>query len=100
MELFELRLPKGAGVSLVVRDGTSFVPQQGTRLRRGDQLMVICPGPVRKATERRLHVLSEEGRLAQWRGRAADARPPRRRPRLPWTRASRSDEEQRPPGTR
>ena len=74
MELFELRLPKGAAVSLVVRDGTSFVPQPGTRLRRGDQLMVICPGPVRRVTERRLHVLSEQGRLAQWRGGTPDAR--------------------------
>lgn len=67
LEVFELRLPGGAGVTLVVRDGASLVPQPSTRLRRGDQLMVVCPGPVREATERRLHQLSTRGRLAQWR---------------------------------
>ncbi len=96
MELFELRLPPGAGVSLVVREDTSFVPQPGTRLRRGDQLMVICPGPVRLVTERRLHVLSQLGRLAQWKGSGADPRTRDRRPRPPWARRP----EQRTPGTR
>jgi cell volume regulation protein A len=101
MEMFELRLPEGAGVSLVVRDGASFVPQPGTRLRRGDQLMVICPGQVRRLTERRLHVLSKEGRLAQWRGGAPAARSTRpRRPRAPWTRAPGPEPEQRPPRRR
>ena len=94
MEMFELRLPKGAGVSLVVRDGTSFVPQPGTRLRRGDQLMVICPGPVRTLTEKRLHVLSREGRLAQWRGTEQEDQGPRLRVRR------RTDAEPRPPRTR
>jgi potassium/hydrogen antiporter len=94
MEMFELRLPKGAGVSLVVRDGASFVPQPGTRLRRGDQLMVVCPGPVRTLTEKRLHVLSREGRLAQWRRAEQEDRGPRmrlRRSHVP---------EHRPPGKR
>lgn len=86
MELFELRLPQGVGVSLVVRDETSFVPQPGTRLRRGDQLMVICPGPVRLLTEHRLHVLSQEGRLAQWKRSGDDAAGRDRRARLPWAR--------------
>lgn len=94
MEVFELRLPEGAGVSLVVRDGASFVPQPATRLRRGDQLMVICPGPVRTLTEKRLHVLSREGRLAQWRRAGREEPRPRLRGRRP------AQREQRPPDTR
>src|SRR3954453_13018325 len=41
LEVFELRLPPGANVTLVVRDGRSFVPGDRTVLRRGDQLLVL-----------------------------------------------------------
>ncbi|MFD6431063.1 TrkA C-terminal domain-containing protein, partial [Bacillus velezensis] len=40
VEVGELRLPKGAAVTLVVRDGASFVPAPTTVLRRGDELLV------------------------------------------------------------
>ncbi len=66
MELFELRLPEGANVALVVRDGTALVPEPHTRLARGDDLLVIATSPVRKKAERRLRHVSEAGRLAQW----------------------------------
>ena len=36
VEVFELRLPQGANVTLVVRDGEGFVPGPRTVLRRGD----------------------------------------------------------------
>ena len=68
LEVFELRLPTGANVTLVVREGTSFVPGPRTVLRHGDQLLVIVPTSVRARTESRLHAVSVGGRLAVWGG--------------------------------
>ncbi|GHG81520.1 K+/H+ antiporter [Streptomyces griseocarneus] len=68
VEVSELRLPPGAAVTLVVRDGASFVPGPTTVLRRGDELMVVATDPVRDATERRLRAVGEGGKLAGWLG--------------------------------
>jgi len=68
VEVGELRLPKGASVSLVVRDGTTFVPQLRTVLRHGDELLVVTPRKLRDRTEQRLRSVSLGGRLAQWLG--------------------------------
>ena len=62
----ELRLPPGAVVTLVVRDGTSLVPDANTSLRTGDQLLVVATRAVRDTTERRLRDVSRHGRLARW----------------------------------
>jgi cell volume regulation protein A len=66
VELFELRLPEGAAITLVVRDGTSFVPSSTTRLATGDDLIVVATDAVRAATENRLRAVSRRGRLAGW----------------------------------
>jgi cell volume regulation protein A len=66
VEVAELRLPKGSSVSLVVRDGTTLVPQQRTVLRRGDELLVVTTRKSREQTEQRLRAVSVGGRLAQW----------------------------------
>ncbi|MGZ4559890.1 MAG: potassium/proton antiporter [Mycobacteriaceae bacterium] len=66
--LGELRLPKGATVSLIVRDGDGFTPDTGTRLRRGDQILVVTTTGVRDATEARIRAIDAGGRLARWRG--------------------------------
>ena len=66
VRVFELRLPVGANVSLVVREGRSFVPRDNDVLRPGDQLLVVAPGAVRERTEKRLHAVSRGGRLADW----------------------------------
>jgi cell volume regulation protein A len=66
VEVFELRLPVGASVALVVRDGKSLVPGGTTRIQRGDELLVVVPTPIRVATEERLRAVSEHGRLAGW----------------------------------
>lgn len=66
VEVGELRLPKGAAVTLVVRDGTSFVPQPSTVLRRGDELLVVATDPVRDAAEARLRAIGQGGKLAGW----------------------------------
>ena len=65
--LDELRLPLGAAVTLVLRDGTGFVPDATTRLRQGDSLLIVTTVEVREAAERRLHAVGRHGRLARWR---------------------------------
>jgi len=66
VEVGELRLPKGASVSLVVRDNSTFVPQLRTVLRHGDELLVVTPRKLREKTEDRLRAVSLSGRLAHW----------------------------------
>src|SRR3954447_12922131 len=66
VEVGELRLPLGASVSLVVRDGQTLVPDARTVLRRGDDLLVVTPRRLRVETEDRLRSVSRGGRLAQW----------------------------------
>jgi cell volume regulation protein A len=66
VEITELRLPSGAAVTLVVRDGSSFVPMPSTVLRRGDELLVVTTDQVRDATERRLVAVGRGGKLAGW----------------------------------
>jgi len=66
--LRELRLPRGATVSLVVRDEEAFSPTADTRLRIGDQLLVVTTAAAREATERRIRAVDRAGRLARWYG--------------------------------
>ncbi len=66
VEVGELRLPQGASVSLVIRDGEVLVPERRTVLRNGDDLVVVTPRKVREATEDRLRQVSQNGRLAHW----------------------------------
>lgn len=66
VRVFELRLPRGANVALVVRDGGSFVPRDLDVLRHGDQLLVVTPSAVRDDVERRMYQVSRGGRLAEW----------------------------------
>jgi len=66
VEVAELRLPKGSSVSLIVRDGTTMVPQPRTALRHGDELLVVTTRKAREKTEQRLRAVSLKGRLAQW----------------------------------
>jgi potassium/hydrogen antiporter len=66
VHLDELRLPVGAHVTLVLRDGAGFVPGPDTRLKVGDSLLIVATGGVRDAAERRLRAVSRRGRLARW----------------------------------
>jgi cell volume regulation protein A len=68
VEINELRLPAGSAVTLVVREGKSFVPMPTTVLRRGDELLVVTTDPVREAAERRLRAVGRGGKLASWLG--------------------------------
>ena len=66
VEVSELRLPAGAAVTLVVRDGSSFVPDRTTMLRANDELLVVTTEAASEATERRLRAVDEGGKLAGW----------------------------------
>ncbi|MBO1418848.1 potassium/proton antiporter [Streptomyces sp. FH025] len=66
VEISELRLPKGAAVTLVVREGNSFVPDKATMLRGGDELLVVTTDEVGEAAERRLRAVDKGGKLAGW----------------------------------
>lgn len=68
VEIFELRLPPGASITLIVREGTSFVPEPTTPLQSGDTLLVVTTDAVREAAERRLRAVSRKGKLAGWFG--------------------------------
>jgi cell volume regulation protein A len=71
VEVGELRLPTGASVALIVRDGRTLVPERRTVLRHGDDVLVVTPRKDRLATEQRLRAVSVGGRLAQWLGKEA-----------------------------
>jgi cell volume regulation protein A len=64
--LSELRLPRGATVSLVVRDEQAFTPTGETRLRERDQFLVVTTAEARGATEERIRAVDMRGRLARW----------------------------------
>jgi cell volume regulation protein A len=69
----ELRLPEDAAVVLIVRGGRSFVPDDTTRLMRGDQALLVSARRSRPEAERRLRAVSRAGRLASWRGESGAA---------------------------
>lgn len=83
LEVWELRLPLGSMVTLLVRDGESTVPVRETRLRAGDELLVVATHAVRTQAEDRLRAVSDRGRLASWRddddGQVGDPMSTRRR---------------------
>ena len=54
VEVGELRLPRGASVSMVIREGETIVPERRTVLRHGDDLLVVTPRKQRERTEERL----------------------------------------------
>ena len=62
----ELRLPKGAVLSLVVRKGEGTVPTDETRIECGDQLLIVATIESRSAAEERLRAVSRDGKLARW----------------------------------
>ncbi|AVT41828.1 potassium/proton antiporter [Plantactinospora sp. BB1] len=74
VHLDELRLPVGASVTLVSRDGVGFVPGPDTRLKVGDSLLIVATARVRDEVERRLRAVNRRGRLARWFGESGDDR--------------------------
>ena len=69
----ELRLPPGAHVTLVVRDGQGVVPGLHTQFVTGDQLLVVATNGARDAAEARLRAVARGGKLARWNGEDGNA---------------------------
>lgn len=68
----ELRLPPGANVTLIVRDGKSLVPGPYTHFVRGDSVLVVAPMGARAETEARLRAVTRGGKLARWNGETGE----------------------------
>ncbi|MCK1818989.1 potassium/proton antiporter [Streptomyces sp. XM83C] len=73
--VFELRLPPPVVLTLIVRDGTTLVPDRDTALRVGDELLLITTPGTREAAERRLRAIGRRGRLARWLGEHGSPEP-------------------------
>ena len=66
VHLDELRLPVGAVVTMVLRDGVGFVPVSGTRLKTRDALLIVSTSEIRDQVEQRIEEVSRAGTLARW----------------------------------
>lgn len=66
VEIGELRLPAGSGVSLVTRGTEVVVPDSRGVLRTGDQVLVVAALGQVAEVEDRLRSVSRYGRLAGW----------------------------------
>jgi cell volume regulation protein A len=64
--ILELRLPDPAVITLIIRDGHTFVPEPDTRIESGDELLIITTSKTRAAAEARLRAVSRRGKLAHW----------------------------------
>ncbi|MGE2692836.1 potassium/proton antiporter [Mycolicibacterium pulveris] len=62
----ELRLPDPSVITLIIRNGHTFVPQPDTRIAIDDELLIVTTSKTREATERRLRAVSRRGKLAYW----------------------------------
>ncbi len=68
----QLRLPPGATIALIVRDGHPVPVEPTVRLQAGDQMLIVTPERDRQGTERRLRAVSRGGALASWFGERGD----------------------------
>jgi cell volume regulation protein A len=66
VSVLELRLPDPAVVTMIVRDGHTFVPDLQTQLLTGDEVLIVTTRAKRDSTERRLRAVSRRGPLARW----------------------------------
>ena len=64
--VLELRLPDPTVITLIIRDGHTFVPAPDTRLAVGDELLIVTTPKTRNEAERRLRAVSRRGKLAYW----------------------------------
>jgi cell volume regulation protein A len=66
VEVGELRLPPGAVLSLLLRNGELTVPTGRTVLRAGDLALVATDRVHHDQIDARLRAVSRSGRLARW----------------------------------
>lgn len=73
VEVGELRVPPGVGVALIVRGDSTLVPGPRTKIQQGDEILIVAPRALRRATEQRLRAVARRGRLARWFGEDGSA---------------------------
>jgi potassium/hydrogen antiporter len=66
--IVELRLPDPSVITLIIRNGHTFVPLPDTRIAVGDELLIVTTSTTRAAAESRLRAVSRRGKLAYWFG--------------------------------
>ncbi|MBJ8339115.1 potassium/proton antiporter [Antrihabitans sp. YC3-6] len=66
VSVLELRLPDPSVITLIIREGHTFVPQPDTRIEVGDELLIVTTTKTREVAERRLRAVSRRGKLAHW----------------------------------
>jgi cell volume regulation protein A len=66
VSILELQLPKPSVVTMIIREGRSFVPRTDTQLKAGDELLIVTTRTSRESTEKRLRAVSRSGALAHW----------------------------------
>lgn len=66
VSVLELRLPDPSVITLIIRNGDTFVPQPDTRITVGDELLIVTTSKTRLSAERRLRAVSRRGKLAHW----------------------------------
>ena len=71
--VIELRLPDPSVITLIIRDGHTFVPLPDTSIAVGDELLIVTTSKTRAAAERRLRAVSRRGKLAYWFDEYGDA---------------------------
>ncbi|MFV0493798.1 potassium/proton antiporter [Mycobacterium sp.] len=64
--VLELRLPDPTVITLIIRNGHTFVPTPDTRIETGDELLIVTTSKTRAAAEARLRAVSRRGKLAHW----------------------------------
>lgn len=64
--VLELRLPDPSVITLIIRNGRTFVPQPDTRIAIGDELLIVTTTKTRAMAEQRLRAVSRRGKLAHW----------------------------------
>lgn len=68
VSVMELRLPSTSVIGLIIRNRQVLVPRPDTRLKTGDELLIVTTAAQRDATERRLRAVARRGKLARWFG--------------------------------
>jgi cell volume regulation protein A len=71
--VIDLRLPDPSVITLIIRDGHTFVPLPDTSIAVGDELLIVTTSKTRAAAERRLRAVSRRGKLAYWFDEYGDA---------------------------
>ncbi len=66
VSVLELRLPHPAVITLIIRDEHTFVPNDDTYIRTGDEILIVTTRTARDVTERRLRAVIRRGPLAHW----------------------------------